>query len=917
MKTRNTLVLVLALCASLLAGCGASAPINPPVEAPEPRLIAVSTTVEVLQKTGALSYRSVSLGPEWHPHRPGEPLFEPTHLSAAAGDVLLGFGSPDVPDAKLWLKDGAKVMLSQSSDGTIAIELLRGRARLSAFEDAFRVSVAGFGDATGRDLLLSRAAGAEVTAAVDTARFLDEAGWTVAMGEPIPAGVGTLEAAGADAGARIDLEQLHVRAMPAGDAIEVHTEHIFRSHADEQLEGTFRFPLPDGAVLTGLAMEINGRMMEGELVERSKARETYEAIVDSMRDPALLEWEQGHMFKLRVFPIEPQGQKRIVLRYLVPANKGRFIYQTAAPGTQTRISHFTLQLAGKSIVDQTDFAPGQDIVVPVTTAATFAEERGEFRYVSARISPDWAAFAKGGTRPSRVPHDVVLLLDSSRSALESWDLRVQAIRAVLDELRPSDRFALAYGDVGVTTHTRGFVPATAAAIDAVVEALNRVEADGASDLAALLTRGGELVGQAGLRPVQVVYVGDGVPTWGETAAAALVSHAAAALGEATPLHAMLLGRGADSAVMRRLAGASGGLVVAPSAASQTRRFALRLAYASGAPRFVVTDIEGPDGAVIYPGHAVTLMLGDSLPILARLPKDAPATVTLIGHYAGETLRRVVDFGTAGSAPHVARRWAALEIAQLQSSGAEKEVLVALSKEHGVMSKHTAFLVLESEEAYKRWKIERRRAEQAEAQETPPEVTGGDLENVSGDQASLHPDHIQPGDPEIRVPAPADARSVVVVFPFGETKVAGYEAALSAWTVRFLIDKETPDGTYQVMVRITHRDGRVETLPLSYTVDTKAPTVTVSLEKAADGSYLISAQQVVEDIGQGVRLAKDCARVEVRTPEGRVIRLRRKERGSFQGTWVPRSPVSGPFKFVVVAVDVPGNRTVFETTLEAK
>ena len=91
--------------------------------------------------------------------------------------------------------------------------------------------------------------------------------------------------------------------------------------ASERLEGTFRFPLPEGASLVGLAMEIDGKMMEGELVESDKARKTYETIVDEMRDPALLEWEHGTTFKLRVFPIEPHEDKRIVIRYVAPLRR--------------------------------------------------------------------------------------------------------------------------------------------------------------------------------------------------------------------------------------------------------------------------------------------------------------------------------------------------------------------------------------------------------------------------------------------------------------------------------------------------------------------------------------------------------------------------------------------------------------------
>ena len=50
--------------------------------------------------------------------------------------------------------------------------------------------------------------------------------------------------------------------------------------------------------------------MDGELVEIEKARKTYESIVDEMRDPALLEWEHGRTFKLRVFPIERARKAR-------------------------------------------------------------------------------------------------------------------------------------------------------------------------------------------------------------------------------------------------------------------------------------------------------------------------------------------------------------------------------------------------------------------------------------------------------------------------------------------------------------------------------------------------------------------------------------------------------------------------------
>src|SRR5262249_53533621 len=135
-------------------------------------------------------------------------------------------------------------------------------------------------------------------------------------------GEGSLEARSERTGkTRLALERLSVRAETTGDVAEVAVEHVFRNDSEERLEGTFRFPLPEGSMLVGLAMEMDGKLVEGELVERDKARKAYEETVDNMLDPALLEWESGTSFKLRVFPIEPKATKRVVIRFVAPLHR--------------------------------------------------------------------------------------------------------------------------------------------------------------------------------------------------------------------------------------------------------------------------------------------------------------------------------------------------------------------------------------------------------------------------------------------------------------------------------------------------------------------------------------------------------------------------------------------------------------------
>ena len=62
-------------------------------------------------------------------------------------------------------------------------------------------------------------------------------------------GEGSLEAHGEKTGkTKLALERLGIVAVTTGDVAEMTIEHEFRNDADEQLEGTFRFPLPDGAM---------------------------------------------------------------------------------------------------------------------------------------------------------------------------------------------------------------------------------------------------------------------------------------------------------------------------------------------------------------------------------------------------------------------------------------------------------------------------------------------------------------------------------------------------------------------------------------------------------------------------------------------------------------------------------------------
>ena len=192
---------------------------------------------------------------------------------------------------------------------------------------------------------------------------------TPAMPSFDPGGVGSLEARGNNGDTSLlRLSSVRIAAVQRGDMAEVEATHSFENDSDSILEGTFRFPMPDGALLTGLAMMIDGKLMEGELVEREKAKKAYEAVVDGMQDPALLEWEHGSLFKMRVFPLEPHKNKVVTLRYLTPlrhtADGLELVQSAASAAGTTALSQLSVDWQGRRVFDEKNVAASRVLTFP-------------------------------------------------------------------------------------------------------------------------------------------------------------------------------------------------------------------------------------------------------------------------------------------------------------------------------------------------------------------------------------------------------------------------------------------------------------------------------------------------------------------------------------------------------------------------
>ena len=89
------------------------------------------------------------------------------------------------------------------------------------------------------------------------------------------------------------------------------TEFTLANSNGRVLEGELEFPLPDGAVICGYAIDIDGVMVEGRVVEKEKARIAFENEVKKGVDPGLVEQVKGNLYRTRIYPIPARGSRLI------------------------------------------------------------------------------------------------------------------------------------------------------------------------------------------------------------------------------------------------------------------------------------------------------------------------------------------------------------------------------------------------------------------------------------------------------------------------------------------------------------------------------------------------------------------------------------------------------------------------------
>ncbi|MBQ9395114.1 MAG: hypothetical protein IJU23_06300, partial [Proteobacteria bacterium] len=143
-----------------------------------------------------------------------------------------------------------------------------------------------------------------------------------------------------------------VDAKVNGMYATVTTEFVIFNPNHRVMEGELEFPLPDDAVVSGYAIDINGMMMDAQVVEKQKARMAYENEVKKGIDPGLVEQVKGNFYRTRIYPIPAQGGRRIRVEYTSPlmiAPNGDAALALPMPNTKLATRDITISVVAQGI----------------------------------------------------------------------------------------------------------------------------------------------------------------------------------------------------------------------------------------------------------------------------------------------------------------------------------------------------------------------------------------------------------------------------------------------------------------------------------------------------------------------------------------------------------------------------------------
>ena len=556
----------------------------------------------------------------------------------------------------------------------------------------------------------------------------------------------------------LELKEVKIAAKIRDQVAQTTLEQTFYNPSNRRVEGTYIFPIPENAEIESFQMEINGNMTKGEILNAKKAKEIYEKIVRESKDPALMEYSDKAIFKIRIFPIEPKKEKKIKIKYKELLKKdGRMNAYKFPLRAEKFLTNPVNQISLKISIDsenelksiyspshkidiqregkksallsykEKDILPENNFEILFSTHQddessigfdfiTYKEKGNETGYYAMLISP-------GNWRPDTlIPKDVIFVLDSSGSMrVKKLDQAKAAINFCLKSLNKTDQFEIIRYSTETESLFGNLKSANKKNLNLAKDFIQKIEAGGGTAieealLEAIKTSTPKNVKDS-KRPRQIIFITDGRPTIGETRTDKIIDRIIKthhpikkntrifSFGIGTDINTKLL-----DLISQKTKASSEYVLPEESIELKISRFYSKVAQP------VMTNISIKNESSVrlseeYPKDLPDLFKGDQLVTLGRYKINQKNEENFRAFMQGSIAGKQVKFNLNEKInpnrdnAFIARLWATrkvgylLEEIRLHGESEElKDTVVKLARKWGIVTPYTSYLILEDEES---------------------------------------------------------------------------------------------------------------------------------------------------------------------------------------------------------------------------
>ena len=503
--------------------------------------------------------------------------------------------------------------------------------------------------------------------------------------------------------------------------------------------GRYLFPVPPDAILSRFQVTVDGLPQP---VVRQNAAETNAALYETLllrRDPSLLQYADWETLALDI-SLPADGSRQMTLEYeevLVPVGgmlRYRYVLSTER--------YSVMPLDEASVTVNLRLSSGISALYsptyPITTRweeEGMAEVRWEEHYTQPTkdfelfFAPSEDGFGAGlltaegegghhflllfspetnTTQERAIPKDILFVIDRSGSMEgEKTQQARKALHYILGQLGKGDRFSIVGFDDRLQVLSPTLLPANTQTVADAGRFVERLFADGYTDLHGALHTGLDILAQSEPREASrmMVFLTDGLPTAGVTDETAIGDSVARSNGELDArLHVFGVGYDVNTHLLDRLAADNQGTVtyVQPGESLDEVLTAFYQRIAHPVLTDVEVEFEGMEASEMYPQAIPDLYSGSSLLLAGRFqPTGNQVVVRIRGREADHERQYsyAFDLNQTGNHDFVPRLWATRRVGELLDrirvegeTEAVKSEVRELGLQYGLVTPYTTFVI---------------------------------------------------------------------------------------------------------------------------------------------------------------------------------------------------------------------------------